>query len=238
MKKIILLAIMVSSMVFFSGCLASKQDAINIKLELRELRKEIERFRKVNADLATNIESQNVYLQQIAGKVDESNYKFSDMILRKESLTEISNRLSSIEDKLFKLWVSTVPIASALPEDIYDMAKKDYIRGNYDLAISGFNKLINDYPDCSLIPKARYELALTYYASGAWQNASNELDTFLGLYNNNELTPSVMLAKARCLKRLGQHVEAKKLFDVIIKTYPFSDEAKSSKDELGNYDNN
>ena len=52
--------------ILFTGCFATKQDAVNIHLELRELRKEIDSFKRMNADLAADIEAQNVYLQAVS----------------------------------------------------------------------------------------------------------------------------------------------------------------------------
>ncbi|MFC1512541.1 tol-pal system YbgF family protein [bacterium] len=232
LKYLFLFVCIIICSLLFSGCIAGKQDVINIRLELRELRKEMEHFKRMNANLLMDIESQNIYLQQIGGKVDESSYKFSEMTLRKESLTEISKRLSSIEDKLFKLWTSTTPIASALPEDIYDMARKDYVRGNYDLAILGFKRILNEYSDSALVPLAQYELALTFYTTSDWEKVVQECEVFISLYTDHELMPKVLLLNGRTAKKIGEHVKAKNIFEQVIKNYENKEEAKSAKEEL------
>lgn len=232
MRKYILFFILVSSVFGLSGCFATKQDSLNMRLELREIRKELREVRKINADIKLELDNQNLYLQQIGGKIDEGNDKVSDLTLRRESLKDISDKLSAVEDKLLKLWVSTAPISMALPEDIFDMAKKDYIRGNYDLAIFGYNRLIEEYPEHSLVPSAYYELSQVYYAKGLWKKSIEMVDMLENLYPIDENIPNSLLVKARALRQMGEHAEAKKIFQRIEKDYPITEEAKIAKDEL------
>lgn len=221
-------------LVMFSGCLglATKNDAVNIRIELRELRKEVTELKKVNADLRIDIDAQNAYIEQLGGKVDATTQRTADNTIRKASFDEIAKRLYAIEDKLLRLWTSTAPIASALPEDMYAMAKTDYQRGDFELAILGFSRLIAMYPDSPLVPHTYYELANAYYSTDDWKHALQQLEIFTSLYPSDEWMPRVLLLKARVLGKQGEHMQEKKALESIMQQYPLTEESKLAKDMI------
>jgi TolA-binding protein len=216
-----------------SGC-ATSNDALNIRMELRELRKEMSEFKKMQADIRMDLDTQNVYLQQLAGKVDASAANAGDDVLRTSSINEIAKRMYGIEEKLYRMWVSTAPLATALPDDMYATAKADYDRGNFDLAEIGFTRLVETYPDSPVVPLAQYELAQVYYAKSDWPRTIQEVNVFVNLFPNHERVPRALLIKARALTKKGEHVKAKRVLEAIRQSYPLSEEARVAHDELEN----
>ncbi len=257
------------------GCIATREDFLNLKLEMFELRKEInegmnntvevnidirdeiieeiERLKKINADLRENINLQNNYINKIGGKIDAGNYKFDDLKFSKDSLEQIDKKLAILEDKLTKLWMSpnlTQPQTTQLQEQnqpqpaptsilptpqieqIYEVARTDYGRGSYDLAIAGFTKLKTEVPDTLYGENSNYDLAVCYYAKKDWAKTCETIDEFAIKYPNNDLIRKAYLLKAKALRKLGEFEKAKEVYNKLMKGYPSTEEAKSSKDEL------
>jgi len=93
--------ILVLFSILFSGCFATRQDVLNIKLEMQELRRdltekmdnnvnvnievrdeiidEIETLKKISADLRFNVDNMSGSLNKIGGKVDDGNYRFKEV---------------------------------------------------------------------------------------------------------------------------------------------------------------
>ncbi|MFH1714653.1 MAG: tol-pal system protein YbgF [Elusimicrobiota bacterium] len=236
MRKIKYLLFLIFVSMFLSGCFATRQDAINIRLELRSLHQELAQIKKNQADMITDIEQQTTYLMQIGGKVDESNdsvnNQFNKISFKQDTLKELTQRLQGVEDRLYKLWVSTMPLRSALPEEIYETAREDFDKGRYDVAESGFKKFLQDYPNTEFAVYAQYGLADSLYMQEKWQDAIQKYDIFLNLYSTNELAPRALLKKAICLKALGEHIYAKKVLELIINKFPDTEDAKYAKEEM------
>ena len=208
-----------------------KQLAENAKVN-NEIKDEIQKLAKITADLRFNIDTQNENIDKISSKVDDGNSRFKDMQFKQESLDNISKRLSLIEDKLFKLAISTTPISVASPEQIYNMARSEYSRDNYSLAIAGFEQLIQNYPDTKFAENACYDLAVAYFFRKNWQKVCELVDIFTTKYPANELNSKAYLLKAKSLKKMGKIDGMQYICRIILKNYPLSEEAKIAKDEL------
>ena len=61
---------------------------------------------------------------------------------------------------------SIVPgVPSITPTSAFNLAYNDYLNGKFDLAVSGFQRFIKDFPSTSLTPNAHYWLGESYYGS-------------------------------------------------------------------------
>lgn len=52
------------------------------------------------------------------------------------------------------------------PREVYDVARADYARGTYDLAIAGFEEFLDLFPESDLADNARYWIGESYHAEG------------------------------------------------------------------------
>ncbi|MDR0675700.1 MAG: outer membrane protein assembly factor BamD [Elusimicrobiota bacterium] len=255
-KYFLLISILI--LFVFNGCIATKQDLLNVNLEVRELRKEvigklsdninlnieirnefvaeIEKLQKINADIRDNIDNQVINIDKLGGKVEEGNYRFQDIKFNQEYLDALDKKLAVIEDKLFTLLTSTNNIVnqsySLSPEQIYQMARSDYSRGSYDLAISGFDNIIKNYPDSSFGENSYYDMSVAYYAKKDWEKVNDIIDIFISNYPSSQLVPKAYILKTKAFRKLGSFEKAKEVYNKILKDYPLTEEAKIAKDEL------
>lgn len=255
MRKINILLILTFVVLFLTGCVATQQDIASLKLEINDMNRkineslengvavnikvrdeivaEIDRLKQINAELRTNIDIQNRYINQISGKVDAGNVRMNDYKISEEYLTTISKKLQVIEQKLFDLSTKKeVSVKEASDIDIYETARADFSRENYELAIAGFEKIIKEYPNSEYQKNAQYDIVVAYYMFEKWQKVIEKVDQFLINYPADELVARLELIKAKSYVRLDKKSEAKIVYDLIIEKYPKTEEAKSAKDDL------
>ncbi len=118
------------------------------------------------------------------------------------------------------------------PEDLFNGAYADYSRGNYDLALAGFEAALRADPQGPLADDAQYWIGEALYAKGQYQDAANAFDKVISGWPTGD-----KLAVAH-LKRGFSLFEAKRTADGVaelqrvIQTWPGSDEARLARDFL------
>ncbi|MFO0730842.1 MAG: tetratricopeptide repeat protein [Nitrospiraceae bacterium] len=80
-------------------------------------------------------------------------------------------------------------VPSITPTSAFNLAYNDYLNGKYDLAVSGFQRFIKDFPSTSLTPNAHYWLGESYYAQKDYIRAIQSFDHVVNEYPGNEKVP-------------------------------------------------
>lgn len=124
------------------------------------------------------------------------------------------------------------PVPAGDPTEIYQNAYADYSKGNYDLAIVGFEGFLNDFPDAMLAPNAQYWLGECYYSRKEFDKAAKEFDKVIKNYQGAIKVPSAYLKKGFSLEALGNNEAAKAQYRKIVDAYPLAPEAAIAKEKL------
>ncbi len=120
----------------------------------------------------------------------------------------------------------TLPPAGKLYED----GERELGRGRYDAAREDLRKVVERFPDSSLVPPARFLLGESYYREQEYDKAIRELEAFMSLNPGHPIADLVQYRLARSyfdnmptLER-DQAVTAKAIteFQKLIKQYPES----------------
>jgi len=119
-----------------------------------------------------------------------------------------------------------------LPTEAYNLAYNDYIKGNYDLALIGFQNYLAQFPDSSLSPDAQYWIGQIYYTRHDYEKAIRAFDIVLQKYPKSEAVTKSLLQKGLSYIELGDKAQAKAALRRVVQDYPFSDEAKLAKNRL------
>ena len=125
------------------------------------------------------------------------------------------------------------PVPVGDPTEIYQNAYADYSKGNYDLAVSGFEEFLHNFPDAMLAPNAQYWLGECYYSKRDFKKAVEEFDKVIKNYQGAIKVPSAYLKKGFSLDEQGNHEAAKVQYRKIVDAYPLSPEAAIAKEKLG-----
>ncbi len=131
---------------------------------------------------------------------------------------------------------SPKPPAGMQAEATYTNAYRDYVGGNYDLALSEFTDYLKYFPTTQFAPNAQYYIGDIFYKRKEYENAIIAFDAVLEHFSDNNKTPDAHLMKGRSLLALGKRDAASREFKEITSRYPDSDaaaKAKSLLKELG-----
>ncbi|MDH4101145.1 MAG: tol-pal system protein YbgF, partial [Nitrospirota bacterium] len=124
------------------------------------------------------------------------------------------------------------PVPAGDPSEIYQKAYGDFSRGNYDLAITGFEEFLSDFPDAMLAPNAQYWLGECYYSRKEFDKAIVEFDKVIKNYQGAIKVPSAYLKKGFSMDALGNREAAKAQYRKIVDAYPLAPEAAIAKEKL------
>jgi tol-pal system protein YbgF len=198
---------------------------------------EIEKIQRVQADSLLKIDSLNTNLQILSEKLDDSNYRLSSF---SQELSNIKLQLKQPQEiyqppqekREIPEPVPSSTTTSASPEELYNQARADLLRGNYDLAIAGFKEFLRLYPDHDLADNAQYWLGECHYAQEQFSEAALEFDKVLTNYPRGDKVASAYLKKGFSYFELNQTARGVIVLQQLIKLYPNSNEAKIARERL------
>lgn len=118
------------------------------------------------------------------------------------------------------------------PSDLYNQAYKDYMLGNYDLAITGFSDYLRQSPTGNLAPNALYWIGECYYSKGNYTKAITVFDSVTIDYPKSNKVVSALLKIGYSYEKAGDKEMSVTYFKKVIEQFPYSDEAKLAKVKL------
>jgi tol-pal system protein YbgF len=128
----------------------------------------------------------------------------------------------------------TAPGAGALPdpESLYNSAYADFSKGNYALAIAGFQEYQETFPDSGSADNALYWIAECQFSQGRFREALTAFDRLLQRYPDSEKAAAGNLKKGLAYLELNLIKEAVVQLRYVTTAYPDTDEARLAQDKL------
>jgi TolA-binding protein len=74
------------------------------------------------------------------------------------------------------------PTPSLSPQDTYNSAYADYLKGNFELAIDGFKMYRENFPDSPLTDNALYWIGECYYSQRKFEEAVDQFNDLIMNY--------------------------------------------------------
>ena len=118
------------------------------------------------------------------------------------------------------------------PTAAYNLAYNDYLKGNYDLAVAGFESFLQQFPATSLTAHAQYWIGESYYNKKEYRQALDAYKRVLDDPRKNDKIPAALLKSGSANLELGDPAKARSLFKRVIEEYPQSNEATLAKQKL------
>lgn len=112
-------------------------------------------------------------------------------------------------------------------ESFQQMQNKDY-----QLAILGFNLILQKYPDSDLADNAQYWIGECYYAQGNYPVAIQEFNKVSKNFSISDKSADAILKIGYSLMKLSRKEEAVKLFHRVISSYPKTNSALLAEKKL------
>lgn len=187
--------------------------------------------------LLEKIESMNSQLIRVFGELIE---------IKKASLTLAQPAEESTEDKSpapekaadEKTETEEEPPSTPLPNQslspqvVYNMAYTDYLKGNFELAIEGFNLYIEQFPRSPLSDNALYWIGECHFSLRGYEKAIDHFNELILDYPDGDKVPAAYLKKGISLVELGKKEEALLVFKLLISKYPLEEETKIAQQKI------
>lgn len=165
------------------------------------------------------------------------------------TLKEIAERLSEIGDRMRTARAQpapaselphaqqggpgpTGPVAGPPPRELYSAAYADFARGNYDLAIQGFQEYLKNYADSELADNAQYWVGESYYGKQKYAEAVEAWNALLRDYPSSDKLPDARVKKGMALEKLGRRSQALLEYRYVVDRYPNSPAARLAREKL------
>jgi len=237
-----------AGLIFLSGC-AKHADFIELRDHLATVTKSQEQDQKRLDALQRRMET----VERIKDG-DGARPKFDEVSVR---IQKLESRLAKVEEnsasssfsrvesgasepnrsKSQKSGGSTEPtmmpgVPAITPTSAFNLAYNDYLNGKYDLAVSGFQRFVKDFPGTSLTPNAYYWLGESYYQQKDYVRAMQSFEYVSTEYPGNEKVPASLFKLGLAAGETGDLAKSKKNLKRVIEEFPTSDEAKLAKNKL------
>ena len=118
------------------------------------------------------------------------------------------------------------------PEALFNTAYADFSKGNYALAISGFEEFHDSFPDSGQADNALYWVAECHFSQGNFEEAVQGIDQLLELHPNSDRAAAGNLKKALAYLEQNQIGQAIVQLRYVNSKYAGTDEAKIARDKL------
>jgi len=206
---------------------------------------------KAMADYGVKTDQLTMDIQMLQGKLEENNFRIDELGQKLDDrgvkIAELSARIEELEAKVKFLSggtgtavTSQTATASAKqasektiePTEAYRQAKSDYDKGNFELALAGFQNYVAQFPNTSQSDKAQYWVGECYYSLKDFNKA---IAAFAKVITNYPKSDKIAGAKLKIgLSYLNERnpTKAKEYLQKVIKEHPGTNEAAIAKDRL------
>ena len=118
------------------------------------------------------------------------------------------------------------------PRELYSQAYADYARGNYDLAIQGFQEYLRNYPATDFSDNAQYWIGECLYGKQKYSEAIEAWNTLFRDFPSSDKLPDARVKKGMSLERLGRRSQALVEYRYVVDRYPNTQAARIARDKL------
>ncbi|HET8579810.1 MAG TPA: tol-pal system protein YbgF [Nitrospiraceae bacterium] len=234
------------------GC-AKHSDFVDMRQELRAMARSQEEAQKRERDTQRRLQALEVTkesspdrqrLDELSGRLKSLEARISRFEDIQQSQSPSSLRPDSLpgepsrQSKPAKLPPPPEPaplipgVPGITPTSAFNLAYNDYLNGRYDLAVTGFQRFLKDFPSTSLAPSAHYWLGESYYNLKDYVRAMQAFDRVVKEYPGHEKVPSALFKLGLSAAETGDIPRAREYLKQVIEKFSTSDEAKLAKNKL------
>lgn len=232
------------SAVTFVGC-ARHADFIEARNQLSAVARTQEQDRQRMDVVMRRLEAIEKIKNSEATKprFDDWSARFQKMENRLAKLEETANRSSAkvdlpAESRAVKSLKATPPaesiaiVTGITPTSAFNLAYNDYLNGNYELSVAGFQRFVKDFPGTSLTPNAQYWMGESYYNLKDYGRAIQIFDSLVAEYPGNEKVPAALYKLGLATAEIGDLTKSRKHLKRVLEEFPSSEESKLAKNKL------
>jgi tol-pal system protein YbgF len=118
------------------------------------------------------------------------------------------------------------------PRELYSQAYADFARGNYDLAVQGFQEYLRNFPNTDFSDNAQYWIGECLYGKQRYAEAVDAWKALFRDYPSSDKLPDAHVKTGMALERLGRRSQALLEYRFVVDRYPNSQAARIARDKL------
>jgi tol-pal system protein YbgF len=199
----------------------------DIQLELKQVREQIQA-------LQANLEATNQRLAALSNELAATRDRFGALAPPPAGGVPASpgSAAPSGPAAATAAGAPAAPGRTVEPAQLYNAAYEDYLRGNFDLAIQGFQEYAKRYPTTDLADNALYWIGECYYSKKAYKEAIDTFTQLLNTYKTSDKAAAALLKKGLAYLELGDRSQAVINLQYVLYEHPGSKEADLARSKL------
>jgi len=178
------------------------------------------------AEVGTAVSTLRQEIQKLSVKLDDTNNRIAGLYQKVEDSQVKASSLRNLPS------AANNTTGGVEPDQVYSQAYNDYLMGNYDLAITGFQDFLTNYPNSEYADNAIHYLGVCYFEQNRYEQAIQAFDQVINLYPKGDKTPVAYFKKAAAYQELQKNNEAVDTWKKLYTLFPDSQEAKLAAQEL------
>jgi TolA-binding protein len=213
------------------GSVADAVKAVNTRLDQQG-----ETTRKAFADQKLVIDNLTNDVRVIREKLDDNNVRIGSLTQEldslRQSMQQMSGRPSGTPESDPGAVAGTPPstggqppVVGVSPQKLFETARGDYMAGQYDLAILGWEDYIKSFPKSDMADDAQVGICTAYVQDGKPDKAVTACDLAIRTYPTGDKIPEAYYRKGIALSNLKDINGARATWEELVKKYPGTQEA-------------
>jgi tol-pal system protein YbgF len=192
-------------------------------------------------------------IQILQGKLEENNFHIAELAQKLDDksvkIAELSARIEELETKIRQVNAGTSSTATVQtgtasdkdkrsapktvePSEAYRQAKNDFDKGNFDLALAGFQNYIAQFPDTGLAAAAQYWIGECYSSKKDFTKAIEAFESVIKSYPKSDKVPGAKLKIGLSYLSAKNTEKAREYLKKVIKEHHGTTEAEIAADRL------
>jgi len=240
LSAIFMVGFMATGCVAVADFTALRDEVFLVKVDNRKLKETEEGLRKRLEEQERALKAaeirQQAFEEQI--RVLEAQSRRLEALTGRREDTEVKppTKIPSLEITASAPAVTPPPppagSAGLTPTAAYNQAYNDYLQGNYDLAVAGFEAFLSQFPGTSLTAHAQYWIGEAYFNKKEYIKALNAYDRVLADYPTSDKAAGALYKTGAAYAELEDKAKARVFLKRVIEEHPQSEEANLAKQRL------
>jgi tol-pal system protein YbgF len=203
------------------------------------LREDLAKLVRASADVAEELRRVTVRIETLDANLADNQRSFAELSAQ---ISVAQEELENVAQVLARRGVSggsegteaSGPTTSypSDPQEFYQAAYNDYLRGNYEPAIVAFRQFMASFPASQLADTAQYWIVECYFHQQKFREAVAEFSRVESSYPTSERLASSLLRKGYALIELGDSALARGALRTVVQRFPRSDDAILAQRQL------
>jgi tol-pal system protein YbgF len=235
---------------------SSKEDVQGVNQKIVQ---QTDTLLKSNAQLVTKVEQLDEKTNNVTGQIEQTNYRVDRIA---QQLTQTQHDVEQLKAAIGRAAAAAAaqdvaapppmpgapplqpqpppmsevtvaaPAAGESQVAIYQSAYRDYQKGSFDLAISGFREFVQKNPNSDLADNAAYWIGESLFSQKKYSESIEQFDTVVNRYAKSDKVPGALLKKAYAYLALGDKARAIVQLQYVVHEHPQAQEASLARQKL------